>query len=113
MRKPRRLSNVGESAILIVVVKVTCRGLVLRESFNRRTVWKINIWPAVIIVVKNKVSVAGRLNEEFFVSIAPVDVQGIETRLRSYILKLNLTRDNCGSVPPPSIGMLRRRSRCK
>jgi hypothetical protein len=81
--------DLGKRPVVIVVVQVSGRGFVGRETFYCGTGGKKNISPPVVVIIKNNGAVAGGFNDEFFMSVAAVDVERAQSRLRCNIFEVD------------------------
>src|SRR5260221_9151158 len=57
--------DIRESSIMIVVIQVVGGSMIGWESFQRGAVHNENIWPSVVVVIKNGHARSGRLDDVF------------------------------------------------
>ena len=84
--------DIGKRPVMVVVIKVWGRSFVLGKSFNRRAVGKVNVRPSVVVVIENDGAVTGGLDDEFFMSVAAVYVEGAQAGLLCDVLEMNFAR---------------------
>src|SRR6266852_4731561 len=57
--------DIRESPIMIVVIQVVGGGLIRWESFQRGAVHNENIWPSVVVIIKDSHACSGHLDDVF------------------------------------------------
>jgi hypothetical protein len=68
----RFVSDVGEGAVMVVVIERATSGLVLQRHRYRRCIGEVNVGPSVAIIVEDKHAAAHRLDNVLFVGIGDV-----------------------------------------
>ena len=76
------VGDVGEGAVTIVLEEVRARFLAFGEAFQTRAVYDKDVEPAVVVVIVEGNSAAGRLEQIFVLVLSAKDGFGIQARFR-------------------------------
>src|ERR1700719_1001069 len=98
MREPALCSYIRKRSVLIVVIKMASRPLTLRKSFYSGTVRQKNIRPSIIVIVENNCTVAGAFDNELFMFVTTVSIEGGQPNLFCNIFEMDDARLDCRSL---------------
>ncbi len=112
-REARAQGHITESSVAVVMVEMADGSLTFWKSRDTRAVGQKNVRPAIAVVIEDNRAVPCGFNDEFFVFITAINIEGVQAGLAGDIFKVDGGRLYCLRFSRLGRRRLRKRKRCR